>query len=295
MNWRSAAQSLALAALLFFTGPAGAETAWVPPAIGTGESTPPEMLVLAVAQGEIGYREGPQRNQSKYGEAFGRKQAAWCMEFVTWCALEAETRYGARLVPGLYPHATRSREAVSFYLRAGRFVSDTGKTQAGQRQWLTETGEYLKNNAYLPHPGDLVWFCNYVRGEADHTAIVEGVSQDADGAWQVHVIEGNNPDSVARAVYALTDPSIYGYGMPVKRAVCDLRLHNRGAEVAELRERLEALGLLAPEETKRDVFTVKLRSAVKAFQKKEGLNPTGTADRDTWLRLQAAGKPGAGE
>jgi hypothetical protein len=55
---------------------------------------------------------------------------------------------------------------------------------------------------------------------------VEGVSEDENSAILVHVIKGNNPDSVQRAVYDLADQGIYGYGTPVQRACSNLRIHN---------------------------------------------------------------------
>lgn len=44
--------------------------------------------VLAVAEGEIGYREG-KNHRNKYGAWFGMDGVAWCMEFVQWCYHEA--------------------------------------------------------------------------------------------------------------------------------------------------------------------------------------------------------------
>ena len=43
-------------------------------------------------------------------------------------------------------------------------------------------------------------------------ALVEYCALDAEGRTRIHVIEGNNPSSVARAEYSLYDSHILGYG-----------------------------------------------------------------------------------
>ena len=67
---------------------------WEPPVITEDcIETEPWLLVLKIAQEEIGYVEGPLNNQSKYGEWFCQRRVAWCAEFLTWCVNEADTRY----------------------------------------------------------------------------------------------------------------------------------------------------------------------------------------------------------
>jgi hypothetical protein len=44
--------------------------------------------LLAVARGEIGYREGA-NNANKYGDWYGYPNVAWCAQFVSWCASRA--------------------------------------------------------------------------------------------------------------------------------------------------------------------------------------------------------------
>jgi hypothetical protein len=41
---------------------------------------------IAVAKAEIGYIEGPKKNETKYGKAFGANYLPWCGSFIMWCA-----------------------------------------------------------------------------------------------------------------------------------------------------------------------------------------------------------------
>ena len=76
---------------------------WQPPVITEDcIDTEPWLLVLKIAQEEIGYVEGPLSNQSKYGTWFSNRRSAWCAEFLTWCVNEADTRYGTQMLRNLY-------------------------------------------------------------------------------------------------------------------------------------------------------------------------------------------------
>lgn len=44
--------------------------------------------LLAIAEGEIGYREGKNKD-NKYGRWYGLNHDYWCMEFVQWCYAQA--------------------------------------------------------------------------------------------------------------------------------------------------------------------------------------------------------------
>ena len=59
-----------------------------------------------------------------------------------------------------------------------------------------------------PQPGDQIFFGKSL-DNATHTGIVESVDSK-----QVHTIEGNTSDQVARRNYSLTNSRILGYGRP---------------------------------------------------------------------------------
>jgi peptidoglycan hydrolase-like protein with peptidoglycan-binding domain len=116
---------------------------------------------------------------------------------------------------------------------------------------------------------------------------VEGVSRDADGAIQIHVIEGNNPDRVQRAVYALTDRRIYGFGTPVQRAYTNLKIYNHNEDVARLQQSLAELGYYTREEGQDGRFTKEVLNAVRALQKAGGLAASGIVDIKTRALMDA--------
>lgn len=78
---------------------------WQPPEIVPEEviDTEPWLLALKIAQEEVGYVEGPGKDESKYGTWFANKNVAWCAEFLSWCAHEADARYGTEIYKKIYP------------------------------------------------------------------------------------------------------------------------------------------------------------------------------------------------
>lgn len=283
--------------LCLFVGNAAAEerdivsaAEWTPPDLsGLSASSPPELLVLKIAQEEMGYVEGPLPDESKYGEWFANGRVAWCAEFITWCVDQADQRYGTRLMRSVYPFYGGSKDGAPFFIEKGRFISDDGKLPTREKQWLIGSGSYLKANEYIPYPGDYIWFFYYSRRQGtDHVALVEGVSRNDQGKIQIHVIEGNNPDRVQRAVYSLEDKGIYGFGTPVKRAHTNLRLYNQNDDVKALQQDMIALGYYQPEEKREGYFTPALKDAVRRFQKDAGITVSGIVDIQTRGAMEQA-------
>lgn len=270
---------------------------WEPPMITEDcIETEPWLLVLKIAQEEIGYVEGPLNNQSKYGEWFCQRRVAWCAEFLTWCVNEADTRYGTELLRTVYPWYGTSKEGAPWFMARGRFVSDTGIVPGGrEKQWLIGADQYMQEHEYIPSPGDYLWIFYYSTKQGpDHVAIVEGVSRDENGELQIHVIEGNNPDRVQRAVYPHNYKLIYGYGTPVRHAYTNISLYDRGDDVQVLEDILVADGIMKPRTQYKDQMDKKLRDALKTYQRKHGLTVTGTWDLETRTYMESLGaKPSA--
>lgn len=261
---------------------------WTPPDLSalTAESAP-ELLLLKVAQGELGYIEGPLPDESKYGEWFAGGRVAWCAEFLTWCVDQVDQRYGLSLMETLYPRYGGPSTGAPFFIEKGRFISDNGQLPTKEKQWLIGSDHYMKNNEYIPRAGDYVWFYYHNRSAGtDHVAIVEGVSVEEDGTRTLHVIEGNNPDRVQRATYDLADKRIYGYGTPVKRAYGNLRLYNRGDDVLALQQEMIALSYYELEDGQEGYFTPALTEAVKQLQRDCGLKATGIVDMQTRAAME---------
>lgn len=133
--------------------------------------------IVDVAIGEIGYREQGS-NKTKYGVYTGTNGAAWCHSFVSWCAHEA---------------------GVSTSI-----VPKTASVAYGM-QWYQKKGQFRYKGKYTPKRGDIVYF----KTGRSHVGIVESVS-----GGQLHTIEGNTSDKVARRSYSLNNATITGYGTP---------------------------------------------------------------------------------
>lgn len=264
---------------------------WTPPNLSdaTADSTP-ELLVLKVAQEEVGYIEGPRNDESKYGKWFGDERCAWCAEFITWCVNEADERYGTSMLRSVLPYYGSSKDGTSFFIKKGRFISDDGKLPTNEKQWLIGSSDYMESNGYMPRPGDYMWLYYYSRRLGpDHVALVEGLSRDDDGTIVIHVIEGNNPDRVQRNQYLINNKLIYGFGTIDKRAYANIRLYSIGDDVKQLKEDLIRLNYLGTEYAgKKDIVDYKIQSAVMRFQKDKGLTVTKIVDIDTRNALDVA-------
>ena len=254
---------------------------WEPPVIDVEDAlaNAPYLLVLKVAQEEIGYVEGPHEDESKYGEWFGDRLTAWCAEFLTWCVHEADERYGTNLMDNVYPYYGSPKDGAPWFIQRERFVTSTSKIPVtGERMWLSGADRFLKNKEYTPHVGDYMWFAYYSpKKGTDHVAIVEGVSVDPDGKVVVHVIEGNNPDRVQRNTYDKTWKLIYGYGCPVRRANRIIRTWNQSDDCKSVMAFLLKKGYLK-EKDYHSQFTNKGTDALKKYQKENGIKVSGKVD-----------------
>ena len=113
--------------------------------------------ILAVARGELGYKESPAgSNRTKYGAWFGLNGHPWCMMFIQWVFTQADAE-------SLLAARTASCGA---FMRAAQAAG----------QWVT--------SGYLP--GDIVIYDFPGGGATDHCGIVE---QPAGGG--IMAIEGN--------------------------------------------------------------------------------------------------------
>ena len=133
--------------------------------------------IVDVAIGEIGYKEQGS-NKTKYGEYTGANGAAWCHSFVSWCAHEAGVSTST--------------------------VPKTASTTYGM-QWFQKKEQFKYKGKYTPKRCDIVYF----KTNRNHVGIVESVS-----GGQLHTIEGNTSNKVARRSYSLKDATITGYGIP---------------------------------------------------------------------------------
>ena len=241
--------------------------------------------LLEVASGEVGYKED--HGRTKYGEWAGDPAAQWCAEFQCWCVNQVDERWGTDLLRNVYPFYTSSNTGLRWFLKAGRYVVRKGKVPDWGYEWLKGENTYIQSGDYIPQPGDWVFF-NWGGGtDTEHVALVEFCTRNPrSGDVTVHVIEGNNPATVARNTYGINDPSILGYGTVRDVADITMTFGNEGEKVALLQEKLAYLGFL-DDTLVTGHFGDGTMEAVRAYQQSRKLRVTGIANMKTQQKLEA--------
>ena len=239
-------------------------------------------MLVAAAVNELGY-SATKGGYSKYGEWGGSAYGEWCSEFVSWCVNFADEYYGTSMLGSDYPLQTSCEGGSMWYKERGRYVTVNGGLRGEEGQFYLSDGVSVADRPYIPQKGDLIYIEWYKYNRLDHVGIVEMVTQDADGTYYVHTIEGNNhilgptPAVVQRYTYRLDDDSIRGYGVLTEGLVgWELGMGASGSQVIALQKNLKELGYYdgdcAGKLGKASV------EAIKKFQKASGLDVTGTAD-----------------
>lgn len=247
--------------------------------------------LLAVAVSELGY-SATKGGYSKYGEWGGNAYGEWCSEFVSWCVNTADEVYGLSMLGADYPMQNSCDEGAAWFASQGQYITTSGTLKNAGEQFYLSDGVSVADRPYVPQPGDLIYIEWYKYNRLDHVGIVEFVTQNADGSYTVHTIEGNNhilgptPSVVARYSYALDDPSIRGYGVQQSGLVgTTLTTGSSGESVAAFQRQLRDLGFYDGDCAGK--FGKATATAVKNYQKSKGLPQTGEADVVT-LRALAA-------
>ena len=250
--------------------------------------------VLDWCRNEIGYHESGSNwtryaaDLEKYPDLFwggSKQQLAWCATFLVDAFVNVfgyERAVKMLCIPSVPCGAAGCMYAAQYYQDANRWYSS-------------------------PEPGDQIFF-SYAAGEYSHTGIVESV----DGSY-VNTIEGNTSDMVARRKYPLGSGSIVGYGRP-RWELADgeytppaptptptpspsgsgsygdgiLRRGSKGIDVRKMQEKLIKLGFDLGSYGADGDFGSATLSAVKAFQKKYGLEADGEAGPLTLKALNEA-------
>ena len=172
---------------------------------------------------------------------------------------------------------------------------------------LKNIGAWVEDDAYIPGPGDILfydWQDNGVgdnRGGSDHVGIVEKVEGDT-----ITIIEGNYSNSVKRRSIKVNGRYIRGYGVPkydtepvvdkptTKTEVCTvevkvLRKGAKGEDVKALQILLVGYGYKMQNNGKTygadGSFGTATDNAVRAFQKANGLTVDGICGPKSWNKL----------
>ena len=239
--------------------------------------------LIQVASEEVGYTED--HGRTKYGAWAGDPAAQWCAEFLCWCVDQVDQRWGTALLRNVYPFYTSSNTGRNFFVRAGRYVVRKGRVDGWGYQWMKGKDTFIQSGDYVPQPGDWVFF-NWGGGtDTEHVALVEYCTEDRGGNITVHVIEGNDPSTVARNTYELNSSSILGYGTVREVADTTMVFGNQGEKVRQLQERLAYLGFLRSDLVT-GKFTDSTTEAIRAYQEARGLRIIGVANRETQQLLE---------
>ena len=142
-------------------------------ALGVGDT-----LIMRVASAQLGNVGG-----LKFCKWYGfNGRVEWCACFVSWCANQC-----GYIEKGIIPKFAAVGDGVDWFKARGRF----------------------RNNKYIPHPGDVIFFDWGADGTRDHVGFVER----CDGKM-VYTIEGNSGDACKRLAYRVGSSVILGYGVP---------------------------------------------------------------------------------
>ncbi|MBQ8200543.1 MAG: peptidoglycan-binding protein [Clostridia bacterium] len=262
------------------------------PAMAKGEEViPPQWPVpeyvtqlLEIATAEIGYKEGD-HGYTKYGERWGDPYAQWCAEYLCWCVDMVDKTYGTSLLHNVYPLYSGQNTGKKWFINQGRYIARNGNLEDWGYQWFKGADSFILAGEYIPQPGDWVFFTWTSDTDTDHVAMVEYCTRDAAGNVKLHCLEGNNPNTVARATYDISNKRILGYGTVHDVADWTMRSGNSGAKVKALQERLIYLGWL-PEGSADGVYGTATAEAIRAYQAAHGLRQLGIANLETQAALE---------
>lgn len=229
------------------------------------------------------------RDLAKAGYYQGSKQGFhWCDVFVDWChyiAAGKDAAVAQDVICQTGPYGAGCLYSMNYYKTAGRFHSSN------------------------PQPGDQIFFG--AKTDPSHTGIVVEVK---DG--KVYTVEGNtssasgvvaNGGGVFKKSYSINSSRIAGYGRPkysveaatsskyavetiTTTGVCTVELNvlrkgSNGNQVKALQQLLIGNGFLCGFTGADGDFGSNTDSALRKYQKKNGLVSDGIAGQKTWGKL----------
>ena len=225
--------------------------------------------VIARARSQRGYREGPRKDQTKYGAWYGWNEVPWCAIFVSWVFWHE----------GLPLPATTAKGFASC---------------AAGMEWFRRQGRWRPPQA-AAQPGWLV-FLDWSSGPGiDHMGLV--VERLPDG--RVATIEGNTSDPRSRSSASVgvfekrRGAGIVGFGVPNFGAAApadELPFVTRGDRGAPVRRVQGLLRAANPTLADADLavdgdFGPVTERLVKELQRRHGLEVDGVVGPQTWRAL----------
>jgi peptidoglycan hydrolase-like protein with peptidoglycan-binding domain len=253
--------------------------------------------IIEVAKKEIGTIEGPKDNETKYGKWSGVNFQPWCQSFVSWCA------FTSGLDAKKYPKTASTVAAADYFKKNNRWAD-------------------ARNDD--PTPGDWIFFDFPDDGVNRISHVGLCIKNNGDGTIQV--IEGNTSGTAkgdqrnggmcvektrAYVKHKTLMNAVVGWGRPVYAGEENLPLLSKstaapaptakpvakkpvakkpaskvikiGAKGSGVKTIQELLGIKADGE-----FGPGTAAAVKKFQSKNGLKPSGVVDTETLEKLKGA-------
>ena len=246
--------------------------------------------IIEIAEGEIGYTEEAD-NYTKYGQWYGDPNANWCAEFLGWVINEVDKQKGTNLLNIVYPKYSGQNTGKNWFLNNQRFIFKNGIRDGWGEQWSTATGQNFSITPYIPVAGDWIFFSYNSNEDTVHVALVTSTTTDKQGEVFINVIEGNLPDKVQRATYALNDDTILGYGVPTLNVGTAMVYGSHGTMVTDLQKKLFELNYL-DERHITGMLSANTENAIKDFQTDymKQITATGVADQQTQEAINSAHK-----
>lgn len=171
------------------------------------------------------------------------------------------------------------------------------------RDLLKKLGSWEENDAYVPRPGDIMFYDWDDSGKGDNTGTVEhvGIVEKVVGN-KITVIEGNYKNSVTRRTKSVNSRYIRGYGVPkydpvenktetkstggtCKVEVKVLKKGAKGNEVKALQALLIGYGYSCGDKGVDGSFGAATDKALRAYQKDKKLEVDGSCGPKTWNKL----------
>lgn len=255
--------------------------------------------IIEIAKKEVGTIEGPKDNETKYGKWTGANFQPWCQSYVSWCADQAG------LDAKSYPKSASTVAAADWFKKNNRWA-DARNDDPTPGDWI-----------YFDFPDDGVNRISHVglciKNNGDGTIqVLEGNTSGTNKGDQrnggmcvlkVRGYEKNNKQKLMNAVVGWGRPFYVGEenqpllskagivtgstpvkapaaapAKAVKKAFTLIKVGSKGTAVKNVQT---ALGLKAD-----GTFGPNTQKAVKEFQLKSGLKPTGAVDETTFKALK---------
>lgn len=201
--------------------------------------------VVAQALSQMGVTEG-ENEYTIYGVRYGYPNGYWCDMFVSWCADEGGMSKEA------FPRNVNCAKHTQAFASMGRYRNSAAR-----------------GGTYIPMQGDLVYFYNYNSGGRIHhvglvlyvengrvftvegNALTTRLDYPADVVSEARIPEIEPNDYVTCNSYALEDPRLHGYAVPMYTSREPLELEGfvdlgRYSEAREAIEFMVASGLIEP-------------------------------------------------